>query len=77
MVKRDAPFGPPVLTVPTLGIASSVGPAEVVRGRGRRMVAASEKVVEQDELLPASAVVGDDKKRTPGLAIRVRGLRTR
>jgi len=41
------------------------------------MVAASEKVVEQDELLPASAIVGDDKKRTPGLPIRVRGLRTR
>jgi Pvc16 N-terminal domain len=76
MIKRDAPFGPPVLTVPTLGIASTAGPTEVVRGRGRRMVAAIEKVVEQDELLPTSAVIGDPKKRTPGIAIRVRGLRS-
>ena len=60
MIRRDAPFGPPVLTIPTLGVASSSGPAEVVRGRGRRNTSAAEKVVELDELLPASAIVGVD-----------------
>ena len=60
-----------------LGVASTAGPTEVGRGRGRRMVAATEQTVEQDERLPASAGVGDPKKRTPGIAIRVRGLRTR
>lgn len=78
MVKRDGEYGPPVLNIPSIGIASSSGPSEVVAGRMRRVAPATAKVVEQEELLPRTAVLqGDGKKVSPGLAVRMRGVRTR
>ncbi len=80
MIKRDTEFGPPVLTIPSIGLASQSGPSEVVAARGRRNVAAAqnEDADQPVDLIPAGADgSGADKKRTPGLAIRVRGLRTR
>jgi hypothetical protein len=78
MIKRDADYGPPVLTIPSLGVASSSGPSEVVAGRMRRIAPATEKVVEQEEVLPRTAVLrADGKKITPGLAVRMRGVRSR
>lgn len=80
MVKRDTEFGPPVLTLARLGLASQTGPAEVATARGRRNVpaAARDEAPEQLDVIPAGADgSGSDKKRAPGMAIRVRGLRTR
>ena len=80
MVRRDADFGPPVLTIPSIGIASrSGGGAEVVAGRGRRNAPATARPEEEQlDVVPAgSDASGPDKKRTPGMSIRVRGLRTR
>jgi len=78
MIKRDAVYGPPVLSVPSIGIASNAGPSEVVTGRVRRPAAAADKVVEQEEILPRGVgIAPGDKQRTPGLAVRMRGLRTR
>jgi hypothetical protein len=71
-VKRHAPIGPLVLAGPSIGLAA--GPAvEVVSKRGRSGSAAGADDDQPVELVPAGA--GD--KPSPGLAIRVRGIRTR
>ncbi|HEY4228073.1 MAG TPA: DUF4255 domain-containing protein [Candidatus Limnocylindrales bacterium] len=78
MVKRDAAYGPPVLSVPSIGIGSNAGPSEIVTGRTRTRAAATEKVVELEEILPRGvSITPGDKQRVPGLAVRMRGLRTR
>jgi hypothetical protein len=79
MIKRETSFGPPVLTLARIGLAAQSGPSEVATARGRRNVAAAARDdAEQVEVIPAGADgTGSDKKPTPGMAIRVRGLRTR
>jgi hypothetical protein len=74
-VKRDSPIGPPVLAGPSLGISSG-GAVEVVSGRGRAGADGAEGEGDEQpvELVPAGAA---GKQPTPGMAIRVRGLRTR
>ncbi|HET9456390.1 MAG TPA: DUF4255 domain-containing protein [Candidatus Limnocylindrales bacterium] len=73
VVSRTAPFGPPVLLGPTLGIASTNGAEETVAagGRGVRGVATLEPLPE--ETVPNGA----DAQAGPGVKLRVRGLRTR
>ncbi len=73
IVKRELAVGPPVLAGPSIGLAAGSGAVEVVSGRGRKRAPAAEEAVQPEELVPAGA--GD--KPQPGLAIRVRGLRTR
>ena len=71
VVSRTAPFGPPVLLGPTLGLASTDGAAETVAaGRGGRKGPAPAPDPLPEESVPAGA---EDK---PGLKLRVRGLRT-
>jgi hypothetical protein len=72
VVSRTAPFGPPVLLGPTLGLASIDGAAETVGAsqRGRKASAPRPEPL-PEENVPAGA---EDK---PGLKLRVRGLRTR
>lgn len=72
-VKRNAPIGPPVLAGPKIGLSAGNGEVEVISGRGRKRGAATEEAIQPEELVPAGA--GD--KPQPGMAIRVRGLRTR
>ncbi|HSL33120.1 MAG TPA: DUF4255 domain-containing protein [Candidatus Limnocylindrales bacterium] len=73
VVSRTAPFGPPVLLGPTLGIAAIGGAEEVVAGRAGRGRAARELEPLPEEVVPAGA----DAKPSPGVKLRVRGLRTR
>ncbi len=74
-VNRSAPIGPPVLAGPAIGLAAGGGPSEVVSGRGRRGGAGeADGDVQPAELVPAGA---DGNDPVPGMAIRVRGLRTR
>jgi hypothetical protein len=72
IVSRTAPFGPPVLLGPTIGLASADGAEETVpagtKGRRRRPVELVTPLPEEN--VPAAA---EDK---PGLKLRVRGLRT-
>jgi hypothetical protein len=71
IVSRTAPFGPPVLLGPTLGLASTGGAAEtVVTSRRGRKTRPATPVPVPEETVPAGA---EDK---PGLKLRVRGLRT-
>jgi hypothetical protein len=74
MVNRNAPIGPLVLAGPSLGLTAA-GATEIV---SRRAPAAMTGDTAEDgqpiELVPVGAA---GKKPTPGLAIRVRGLRTR
>jgi hypothetical protein len=72
IVSRTAPFGPPVLLGPTLGIASTGGAEEIVaaRGRGGRPGLPLEPLPE--EVVPAGA----EAQAGPGVKLRVRGLRT-
>jgi Pvc16 N-terminal domain len=72
IVSRTAPFGPPVLLGPTLGLASTDGAEETVeagRRNGKRAAGPLEPLPE--ETVPQGA---EDK---PGVKLRVRGLRTR
>jgi hypothetical protein len=73
VVGRSAPYGPPVLLGPTIGIAAA-GSDETVEGRERRgrRPADDVDVPMPEETTPRGAEPGD-----PGLAIRVRGLRRR
>ena len=70
VVTRSAPYGPPVLLGPTLGLASTDGAHETVSGRrgGKRSAGPVEPLPE--ESVPRGA---EDK---PGVKLRVRGLRT-
>ena len=73
IVSRTAPFGPPVLLGPMLGVASTNGAEETVAavGRGRRGMGPLEPLPE--ETVPNGA----DAQAGPGVKLRVRGLRTR
>ena len=73
LVLRNAPIGPLVLAGPSIGLLAG-GATEVVSKRGSRTTAADADDDQPVELVPAG-VAG--KKPVPGLAIRVRGLRTR
>ncbi len=73
VVSRSAPFGPPVLLGPTLGIAATGGAEEVVAGRGGRGRSGLPLEPLPEEVVPAGA----DRKTGPGVKLRVRGLRTR
>jgi hypothetical protein len=71
LVSRTAPFGPPVLLGPTLGLASTGGAQEtVVAGRRARKRQADSPEPLPEESVPPGA---DDQ---PGMKLRVRGLRT-
>jgi uncharacterized protein DUF4255 len=70
VVSRSAPFGPPVLLGPVLGLVSTDGAEETVSGgRSRKRSAAPEEPL-PEETVPRGA---EDK---PGVKLRVRGLRT-
>jgi hypothetical protein len=71
VVSRSAPFGPPVLLGPILGLASTDGAEESVSGgrRGGKRPAGPEGPL-PEETVPRGA---EDK---PGVKLRVRGLRT-
>lgn len=78
MVRRDTPFGPPVLAGPAIGLSSASGQIEVISGRARRGARGSTGALtdadQPEEVVPAR---GDGAKPPPGMSIRVRGLRTR
>jgi hypothetical protein len=71
-VGTTAPYGPPVHTGPTIGIAAKGGAAETAGGGGssRRGKAAAEPEPQPEETIPA----GGDKDRG-GVTLRVRGHR--
>jgi Pvc16 N-terminal domain len=72
VVGRSAPFGPPVLEGPLVGLSAPGGADETVgapSGRGGRP---PEPEPLPEELVPPGVGTGE-----PGLALRVRGLRTR
>jgi hypothetical protein len=71
VVARTAPFGPPVLEGPTIGLASTGG-AEEVRGGGRR----GRRAGTPAEPLPEETVPSGADGGRPGVTLRVRGLRT-
>jgi hypothetical protein len=76
MVNRNAPIGPLVLGGPSIGLSSG-GTGETVTkrgGAGRGGTDADGDDGQPVELVPAGAATG---KPAPGMAIRVRGLRTR
>lgn len=83
MIKRGAEFGPPVLVIPSIGISSRNGAAEVVSARGRSAAEAAAAddanptERQLDVIPPGGDGSGPDKKRVPGMTIRVRGVRTR
>ena len=72
VVSRTAPFGPPVLEGPTIGLASTDG-AEEVRGSGR----SAGRAGSPPEPLPEETVPSGAAGAGPGVKLRVRGLRTR
>jgi hypothetical protein len=74
MVNRNAPIGPLVLAGPSLGLTAA-GATEIVSKRsGAGAAADGDGDGQPVELVPMGAA---GKKPTPGMAIRVRGLRTR
>jgi Pvc16 N-terminal domain len=72
VVGRSAPFGPPVLEGPLVGISAPGGLDETVAARTGRGTSSPAPEPLPDELVPPGAAAGE-----PGLALRVRGLRTR
>jgi Pvc16 N-terminal domain len=72
-VKREAPIGPLVLSGPSIGLAAG-GAVEVISKRRPGAGAADADDDQPVELVPAVAA---GAKPQPGLAIRVRGIRTR
>jgi hypothetical protein len=74
VVSRTAPFGPPVLLGPSLGLASTDGAEEVVEGRAADRGRSGLPL----EPLPEEVVPsGKGRETGPGVKLRVRGLRTR
>jgi len=63
-------FGPPVLTGPTIGLASTGGADEARKGRGRAGTPDAAPVAVAEETVPAR----NDEDRS-GLTLRVRGAR--
>jgi hypothetical protein len=72
VVARSAPYGPPVLLGPTLGIAAAGGPDEVVNGGGRGKPRRTNQPLDP---LPEETVPKRAKDDDPGVRLRVRGLR--
>jgi len=72
VVGRSAPYGPPVLIGPSIGLAALSGPEEIVDGTIRGKPKRTNRPVSPlpEESLPANA-----KDDDPGLKLRVRGLR--
>lgn len=70
VVSRSAPYGPPVLLGPTLGVASTDGAEETVSAGKRNGKHALPPEPLPEETVPRGA---EDK---PGVKLRVRGLRT-
>jgi hypothetical protein len=74
LVRRSAPFGPPVLEGPAIGLTGGGGDYEIVAGRRvRRTGPAPAEAPQPEEMVPG----GTGKGPRPGMAIRVRGFRTR
>jgi hypothetical protein len=74
LVRRTAPFGPPVLAGPSIGLSGGGDEFEIIAGRRVRRKATAET----EEPLPEELVPGGTGKTArPGLVIRARGLRTR
>jgi Pvc16 N-terminal domain len=71
VVARSAPYGPPVLLGPTLGVAAAGGPDEVVNG-GKGKLRRSNRPLDP---LPEETVPKRAKDDDPGVRLRVRGLR--
>ncbi|MEO5703580.1 MAG: DUF4255 domain-containing protein [Candidatus Limnocylindrales bacterium] len=74
MVNRHAPIGPLVLQGPSLGLTAAGATEIVSKRRGPGAGGDVDDDGQPVELVPASA---SGKKPMPGMAIRVRGLRTR
>jgi hypothetical protein len=70
VVGASAPYGPPVTTGPTIGMASTNGAAEQANGSAKRKAAGT--VV---EAVPAETVPHGAAKDQGGLQLRVRGTR--
>jgi len=67
VLAQDAPYGPPVLAGPTIGIAASGGAREEQSGRSRRRPADTPPGSPPEETVPHGSGGG------PGLSLRVRG----
>lgn len=73
VVARSAPFGPPVLIGPSIGLATADGEERVAgRGRRRRRGASEPPEPLPEEIVPRAAAAGGQ----PGVTLRVRGIRT-
>lgn len=74
LVRRSAPFGPPVLAGPTIGLTGPGGQAEPAGAdqRGRRRKEPPPKPAVAEETVPAGG-----SKPAPGLSLRVRDRPTR
>jgi hypothetical protein len=70
VVARSAPYGPPVMLGPTIGLAAVGGPDEVASGGGRKPHRTNRPL----EPLPEETVP-PGKDDQPGVKLRVRGLR--
>jgi hypothetical protein len=70
IVARSAPYGPPVLLGPTIGLAAVGGPDEVANGNGKKPRRTNRPL----EPLPEETVP-PGKDDEPGVKLRVRGLR--
>jgi len=68
VISKSAPFGPPVLAGPTIGLSSTGGAEETATGRGARGGKGLEPVAVPEETVPRPGT-GDGK----GLTLRVRG----
>ena len=87
MVTRIAPYGPPVRSVPSIGIAGQGAPEVFPNGNGKRGKAATAVATppdtEEDEgsvggkVLELIPPVADPAKPTPGMSLRVRTIRRR
>lgn len=80
MVRRSATFGPPVLHGPEVGLGSGDGTAETRTGRRRPAGGATAAAAPSeipDELIPGPAAVQRAGDKRSGLALHVRGMRTR
>jgi hypothetical protein len=73
VVARSAPFGPPVLIGPSIGLVTAEGEERVAgRGRGRRRGTSEPAEPLPEEIVPRAAAGGGQ----PGVTLRVRGIRT-
>ena len=74
VLTQDTYFGPPVLSGPTIGLASANGGEETSNGKAGRKAAASASSVPEETVphVPAGKGGKDDAKRG-GVTLRVRG----